>query len=789
MDNSNEQRIKILLSHGHGERLPLPETGGEDGEFSRLYQMLAGAGYLIQPTPAPLSSEKLVDAQLIVIGGPEEDLTAEEVEVVKRFIEEGGDVLLIGDGGTRVDLLPKLSSVLLDTMGLALREYHNYPPTFLQEFRPHYVTAGVRRVQVGRTACLEPEGAAIPLAWTRATGQVIMSCAEPKEGRILVVSDLNWLADDLLTTHDNARLARNVFDWLARRNPIDVLEVDIPGSVKWGESVTVTLQMRNRRPVGRPQVECVLESDADAVIEEPIRKRRSIPPETSTEMRWTVHPQVLGNQKLRLTIHVDEGESLYFDDLQMVKCLAPGYLTLEIKGAAGEQRTSFDTGDLLTAEGAFHWDGEEQQAYHLELETEEGLIRRGYEEGHGIGRWHLQTVAPGQHRLTLSLVETEQSLPAMVRVKPSVADRRDEIRAAYVYPLDAEIAERLRRIDARLSQLGITEQPFIILSPEEFVQEVYAEKDVSWLQGVLAAARREQYQNFELLDLFLTHIAPTYLPSRGTFIPYDPALASDLAELHPTDRRYLEYNLLQIEESEDIAIKQNVAAYLLHEKYGHGFFYAETRLGRQLALLLRHGVFGQGSGSEWESYRRIARDIKDSAIIVNEGFATWLELTFLAKLDREIRQAAYPRRVLLVEEATGLSDRQRRSDFFQAFPSRFDSPYREGFEYLDLIGRKLDPRCAIRAFVMATDVDLGIAENAQGHLEFELGPSQIRERLFGPDPDWRSQARLRMIAELLYNNVDEIRTLLREQRCPTDCRRSGCPFEVFVEEELDWRSS
>jgi hypothetical protein len=793
MTSLNPEEIRFVFSQAHGERLSLIKDKEGGSQFSTLGQMLADLGYATEHATETISSELLANSSVLVIGAPQADLALQERAVIEQFVEDGGGLFLGVDSSTMMRILSTPNTVLYgllaDLLGAEFHEYHNYPPTYLQEFRPHSITAGVRKIEIGDIAALKANGSAMELAWTRATHQTVMAYANVEQGRVLAVGDLDWLADDLLTTLDNDRLAARMFRWLAGCNIVDVDELTVPDSLKWGENATVALQLRNSQTGIRPQVECILESDADALIDEPVRKRRSIPPGKTTQMRWTMHPQVLGDQKLRLTIHIDQAESLYFDDLPTVNCLAPGYLTLAIRNAEGEQQTSFQTGDHFTAEGVFHWDGEEQQDYHLELETEKGLLCRGFEEGHGISRWHLQAVAPGQHSLTLRLVETEQSLPAMVKVKPSIADRRDEIRAAYVCPLDAEIAERLRHIDARLGQQQIRQQPFTILSPEKFIQEVYAEKDVLWLQGLLAAARREQYQNFELLDLFLTHIAPTYLPSRGTFIPYDPSLASRLAELHPTDRRYLEYNLLHTEESEDITIKQNVAAYLLHEKYGHGFFYTQTRLGQQLALLLRHRMFGQRPEIEREDYGGIASDIKDSAIIVNEGFATWLELTFLGKLDREVRQAVYPRRVLLVEEATGLYNRQRGSDFFEAFHPRYDSPYREGFEYLDFISKKLDPRCAIRAFLIATDTDLGIVENAQGDLEFNLKPAEIRELLFASKSDWRSQARLRTIAELVYKSLDEVQALVREQHCPTDCRRSGCPFEAFVEEELDWRLS
>jgi hypothetical protein len=274
------------------------------------------------------------------------------------------------------------------------------------------------------------------------------------------------------------------------------------------------------------------------------------------------------------------------------------------------------------------------------------------------------------------------------------------------------------------------------------------------------------------------------LPNRGSFVPYDPGLASSLARLHPADSKGLEYNLLCSEESEDIQIKQNVAAYLLHEKFGHGFFYTQTRLGQQLAILQRHG----DDFDQCAEYEEVTRLIEDSAIIVNEGFAAWMELTFLGKLDREVRQAVYPRRMLLIQQASGLYKREREGGFFGKFPPRFDSRYREGFEYLDFVGQKFSLRCAVRVFLLATHIDFGIAENPQGQLHFKLEPAVIKQLLLEPEePDWRSHSRLRKIAELLYEHTDEAQALIRKNHCPIDCRKSNCPLEAFVAEKLKWR--
>jgi hypothetical protein len=539
------------------------------------------------------------------------------------------------------------------------------------------------------------------------------------------------------------------------------------------------LTLYNGQEEARPQVECVLESDADALISEPASKKRSIPPGKATQMQWTVKPQVLGDQKLRLTIHVDGQPSLYFDRLlPELNCEAPGYLTVHMQKAS-EQRAAFQTGDYFDVEGCLHWPaGLEPPLYQLELEPGEGLIKRAYQPGEGVSRWSLQAIAPGTHTLTLKVKETGQSLSAMVNVLSSIQDQLAELQAAYISPLDAEIAERLRVVDPRLSDDTVRRQPFHVLPLEDYIREVYDPQAANWLREVLDAARREQSYNLELLNNVIVYFAPAYLPGKGSFVPYDPSLASHLTRLHPTAKWRLEHNLLRSEESEDINVKQNSAACLLHEKYGHGFFYAHTRLGQQLAILQHHGFPDRPDA--YKEYADTARVIKDSALIVNEGFAAWLELTFLSKLDREVRQAVYPRRISLLQEATDLYERQWGSCFFQAFPPRFDSPYREGFEYFDFIGRYFDLACVIRVFLMATNTELGISEDAEGHIQFDLESTRLEHGLLTTEGDRMcSYLRLRNICELIYEHREEIRMHVRECHCPPESG-DDCPLEILV---------
>jgi len=791
MDAPDSTKITILFSQAHGEKLAVAEGADGEPQFSLLRQKLAAWGYVTDHTNEVLSSERLQAAHILVVGAPRKDFEREEIEAIERFLAAGGGLLLINDAETMINPPFDLNLRMAEVTGLQFREYLNYPPTFLQVFWPHYITANVRRVQVGKVASLAVSNQGRPLALTKATRQRIMACSSVGPARVVAVGDVGWFTDDLLAVEDNEQLLANTFCWLAARNVIEVEEVTIPETVRWGQAATIVLQLRNSDPEVRPQVECVLESDADALISEPVRKSRSLPPGKTTRMQWVVHPQTLGEQKLRLAVHVNEHTALFFDQLPEMHCLAPGYFTLEIRGdKSGQLQTDFQTGEYLTVEGVFHWAAESEPLPHrLELALGDGLVERGCERGDGVNRWHLQAAAAGSQALTLRIAETGQSLPALVTVHPSYSDRLAEIQAAYVYPLEAEIVERLRMVDERLSDVRIQGQPFRILPPEEFVQAVYKREAVSWLQGVLAAAHREQWYNPDLLDLVLTNIAPTYLPGHGAFVPCDPGLASSLATLHPAAAKSLEYNLLCCEESEDINVKQNVAAFLLHEKYGHGFFYVQTRLGQQLAILQGHG-FPDEPDRRYEMYEEAVRVLEDSALIVNEGFAAWMELAFLGKLDREVRQALYPRQMLLIQQAGGLSGRRQRSAFFSVFSPRYDSRYREGFEYLDFVGQRFGQRCAVQVFLIATCIDFGITEDVEDRLHFKHAPAEIERLLLElEEPDWRSHLRLRKITDLLYERDDEVEALIKGFHCPTDCRSDGCPLERYIFEKLNWRIS
>ena len=796
-----EEYQKLLLKYIERHPLPLWETLHEWGYTTDFVDELI--------------PEKLEECHILVLGAPRDDLRQGEKEAILQFVRKGGGLLLLCNSEMLMNpLRHKYLHALTAALGIELQEYHNYPPMYIQVFQPHYITANVEKLQVQNVASTKITGRDVyPIAFTKATREPVAACGKFGSGRITAIGDAAIFSDSLLDAEQNTIFVKNTFCWLSACNAIDIQKFHATRTVNLGEegSVEITLRNNHRHPSVRPDIECILASQRGTLIE-PVRQEIPLVPQgKETLVKWgTVRPQKLGRQQLRFIInisHSDESQSLCFDRVpeeQEMYCLAPGYLTLEIRAKEGDVKTtvregdlnlktSVKTGEYFTIEGAFHWTSDAKHAddYTLELELAHGLIKTGEEiERSGKSVWYVKAVAPGTHKVALTIAETGQELPALISVASSSNDQIAELRAAYLYPLDAEIAERLRQVDERLSAPEIKERPFEIVPPEDFVRAIYNQgKMTSWLQEVLLSANREQWFNPELVDLVLTYIRPTYFADVGSFIPYDPHLASHLAELHPSDKKYLEYNLLWAESDdkihENMYIKQNIAAYLLHEKYGHGFFYTQTRLGQQLAILLRHGFPDNPHEKHSEREKKAAAFIKDSAFVVNEGFAAWMELSFLEKLGREVQQAVYPRRVYLIREATGLY--QRKGEFFEKYPPRYDSPFREGFECLEFIGKKFVLRCAIRLFLFVTQIELGITEDVQGRIQCSPGLDELKKRLETTNElAWCSHMRLQKVADLLYERRNEAITRVRNHNCPAECRKGACPLETFIAEHVQW---
>lgn len=750
--------------------------GSSTPGFSLLKSILEKNGHSIIVSPNGMSDVSLDNVDIVIAGVPEYRRAALERSRVAEFLAQGGGVLVMTNAATMLNPPPCLNETVA-LAGVKFQEYLNIPDS-VTRFYPHWITGNVSRIEPLKIVSLQLSAGSKVLAETSEPNEPFMVGASIGQGRFVAIGDQHWLRDDFLLQADHLTLLQNIITWLGKQNPLEIEEMQLPSEVTLGQPGQVRLTLRNQQPDRRATFSCILNSDADALITQPLREKHRLPSGETTQIHWVIQPQMIGEQHLRLVIDLEREEPLYFDRLPAVYGLAPGYFSLEIKNNEGLLQTEFKTGEYFIVDGAFHTTLPAALNFQhlLDLETGDRLIQRALETGTDKTRWHLQATGSGTNKIKLRLRDTIQFLPANVHVKPSLQDQIIELQVSMVQPLDAEIAARLKQVDPMLSE-DVGRLPFHILSTDEYIKALYTGEAELRLKGMLTSARQEQWHNPELLEIILRYFLPTYVPGQGTYIPFDPDLASHLANLHIHDRRFLENNLLCSRESNDLQTSQNIAAYLLHERYGHGFFYTQTLLGQQLAILYRH-----------PEHKPLLTLVKDSSIIVNEGFATWMELTFLNKMGREIRPAVTMRRDLLIERGKGLFERAFSSEFFQKHQPTHDSPYRQGFEFFDYIGRSFHLRCAVRVMLIACNIDLGFIEHEDFSIELRVSKDEIRDKLLNSkSSELNSQLRLLEIAQYLLDNEEKFSQEIQAVYCSQECRKSGCPLEKAITQKFLWR--
>ncbi|HET20021.1 MAG TPA: ABC transporter, partial [Chromatiales bacterium] len=128
---SAERRLVFL--QGHGERKPGGEANHDLGEWGA---QLKETGVAYQTLNLSIDAAIPEDAAALVIASPQVDLLEGEVEIIKRYVERGGNLLWLADPGPLHNLEP-LAKVLgvefkpgtiVDPTGQLLRISH---PAFI----------------------------------------------------------------------------------------------------------------------------------------------------------------------------------------------------------------------------------------------------------------------------------------------------------------------------------------------------------------------------------------------------------------------------------------------------------------------------------------------------------------------------------------------------------------------------------------------------------------------------------------------------------------------------------
>lgn len=225
---------KILFDQGHGQRFLIDEKG--DLQLSKLAEIMRAKGNIVTSTKKILNDDTLKGVSSLVISGPFESLSHEEVESVAKFIENGGKlVAMLHIGPPLAGLLTRLD---LDHSNAVLHERNNVINEDTH-FRVAGLSAsplfsGLVHFSVYGSWALDPGKTATPLAqtsadaWVDLDGDKVISKGDVSGAFTVAVSgtlgsgSFVLFGDDAIFQNryldeNNSRLATNLADWLTAR--------------------------------------------------------------------------------------------------------------------------------------------------------------------------------------------------------------------------------------------------------------------------------------------------------------------------------------------------------------------------------------------------------------------------------------------------------------------------------------------------------------------------------------------------------------------------------------------
>lgn len=224
----------VLFDQGHNQRFVIEETG--DLQLSKLAGVIRSAGMQTTSTKVPLNDEQLEKIASLVLSGPFDELKAEEVDAIIRFMERGGRVAIMLHIGSPLTAL--LNRLDVDHSNSVLHERKNVIDSdinfIVKDITTHPLFNGLNQFSAyGAWALKAGTGSeslarTSPDAWIDLNGDRILSKGDAIGAFDIVVNGTKGAGSFMIFGDDaifqnrylddnNSRLAENLGGWLSGR--------------------------------------------------------------------------------------------------------------------------------------------------------------------------------------------------------------------------------------------------------------------------------------------------------------------------------------------------------------------------------------------------------------------------------------------------------------------------------------------------------------------------------------------------------------------------------------------
>ncbi|XP_007936655.2 intraflagellar transport protein 52 homolog [Orycteropus afer afer] len=215
------------------------------------------SNWKIQSLKEEITSEKLIGVKLWITAGPREKFTAAEFEVLKKYLDGGGDILvMLGEGGesrfdTNINFLLEEYGIMVNNDAVVRNVYYKY-------FHPKeaLVSNGVLNREISRAA-----GKAVPgITDEESSGnnaqdldipnslQYYFSSWDNQGGKLAVLGSCHMFSDQYFDKEENSKIMDVVFQWLTTAdihlNQIDAEDPEISDYMMLPDTATLSERLR-----------------------------------------------------------------------------------------------------------------------------------------------------------------------------------------------------------------------------------------------------------------------------------------------------------------------------------------------------------------------------------------------------------------------------------------------------------------------------------------------------------------------------------------------------------------
>jgi uncharacterized membrane protein len=178
----------------------------------------------------------LEDYKVLFIPSPidmDENFTGKELEAIRKFVADGGGLFVCGLNSYGIHAVNKLATRVLKPFGLSIvnsslkdKKHHILGDprfiTFADLKGKHPILKNVKTFQAMGSAYVKykktkTQPRSLISAKLKGRDVPVLTAMEYGKGRIVVMGESNWMWPEWLQKGDNAQLAVNIFNWLARK--------------------------------------------------------------------------------------------------------------------------------------------------------------------------------------------------------------------------------------------------------------------------------------------------------------------------------------------------------------------------------------------------------------------------------------------------------------------------------------------------------------------------------------------------------------------------------------------